>query len=180
MATRAKFAVIVLTAPPAGLAAEAGGAYVKVDGREAVLRSVELFLNRPDVAQVLLAVSPADLPMVKDRYGPNLSFSGVKLVGGGPRWVDQIAAAAPLVSAEATHVVLHDAARPVVPAADLDAVWTAAADHAAVALSTPVRTPLAETDEGGTPVAVHLPRAYRHLLTPQALDRKNVRRGRQG
>ena len=39
------FSVIVLTAAPTGMGAEAGGAYVKIDGREILLRSVELFLN---------------------------------------------------------------------------------------------------------------------------------------
>jgi 2-C-methyl-D-erythritol 4-phosphate cytidylyltransferase len=171
MATAAKFAVIVLTAPPPGLAQEAGGAYVKVDGREALLRSVELFLNRDNVAQIQLAVAPEDLAKAKERYGPHLSFSGVKLVSGGPRWMDQVVAAAPTVSADATHVVLHDAARPIVPYTDVDALLAAAAGHAAVGLSTPVRTTLVETDEGGNPMAFHLPQSYVHLLTPQAFDR---------
>ena len=171
MAAEPKFAVIVLTAPPPGLAGEAGGAYVRVDGREALLRSVELFLNRPGVVQILLAVSPADVEKVKGSYGPHLSFSGVKLATGGPRWADQVAAAGPLVAAEATHVVLHDAARPAVPFGDVDAVLSAAASHPAVSLATPVRTAVVETDDGGQPMAVTLPPNRLHLLTPQAFDR---------
>ena len=171
MATEPKFAVIVLTAPPPGLAQEAGGAYVKVDGREALLRSVELFLNRGNVIQILLAVAPEDLAKAKDRYGAHLSFSGVKLVSGGPRWMDQVAAAGPAVPADATHVILHDAARPIVPYTDVDALMAAAVEHAAVGLSTPLRTTIVETDEGGSPMAFHLPQNYVHLLTPQAFDR---------
>ncbi len=167
-----KFAVIVLTAPPPGLAQEAGGAYVKVDGREALLRSVELFLNRDNVIQIQLAVPADELAKAKERYGPHLNFSGVKVVSGGPRWIDQAAAAAATVSAEATHVILHDAARPVVPHTDVEALMRAAADHAAVGLATPVRTTIVETDEGGAPMAFHLPQNYMHLLTPQAFDRK--------
>jgi 2-C-methyl-D-erythritol 4-phosphate cytidylyltransferase len=172
MATEPKFAAIVLTAPPPGLAHEAGGAYVKVDGREALLRSVELFLNRPNIIQVLLAVAPEDLATAKDRYGHHLGFAGVKLVAGGPRWMAQVAAAGPLVSAAATHVVLHDAARPIVPAVDVEAVLAAAADHPAVGLSTPVRTTTVETDDGGQPMAFQLPLNRAFLLTPQAFDRK--------
>ncbi len=52
------FSVLVLTAAPAGLAAEAGGAFVKIDGREAILRSVELFLNRDNVKQVQVVFLP--------------------------------------------------------------------------------------------------------------------------
>ena len=171
MAIEPQFAVIVLTAPPPGVAQEAGGAYVRVDGREALLRSVELFVNRPGVTHVQVIVDADHLATAKDRYGPHLSFSGVRLVAGGPRWVDQVAAAAATVPAEATHVILHDAARPVVPYTDLEAVMAAAADHAAVALATPVRTTVVETDEGGTPLAYHLPVNRLHLLTPQAFDR---------
>ena len=165
------FAVLVLTAPPPGLAHAGSGAYEKLDGREAVLRSVELFLNRERVTQIQLVVSPADLPTVKERHGPHLSFSGVRVVGGGPRWVDQIAAAAATVSAEATHVIVHDAARPVVSFKDVEAIMAAAVDHPAVVLSTPLATPLVEVDDGGQPVAVHSPRGYAALLTPAAYDR---------
>ena len=48
----ATFSVVIVTAAPAGQAAEAGGAFVKIDGREALLNSVELFLNRDNVKQI--------------------------------------------------------------------------------------------------------------------------------
>ena len=166
-----KFAVIVLTAPPPGLAHLGSGGFEKVGGREALLRSVELFVNRDNVVQVLLGADTADAAKVRERFGPNLSFTGVKLAVGGPRWVDQAAAAAPLLSPDATHVILHDAARPVVPFRDIDNLMAAAADHAVVALAKPVEATLIETDEGGQPVAFHLPKGFKQLLTPQAFDR---------
>src|SRR3982750_3508496 len=114
-AMMAEFSVLLLTAAPPGLAGEAGGAYVKIDGREALLRSVELFLNRENVKQVQLAVLPDMLEEAKRKFGAHLGFSGVKLISGGPRWVDQIKAAGDKVSPDATHVIVHDAARPAVP-----------------------------------------------------------------
>ena len=171
MSAEPKFAVIVLTAPPPGLAQEAGGATVRVDGREALLRSVELFLSRGNVVQTQLVVAADQMAGAKDKFGPHLSFGGVRLTAGGPRWVDQIAAAAAAVPPEATHVVVHDAARPVVPSVDVDALLAAAADHPAVALATPVRTATVEVDEGGQPMAVQPPAGRMHLLTPQAFDR---------
>ena len=171
MPTAAKFTVILLTAPPPGLAHEAGGAFVRIDNREALLRSAELFINRPGVEQIVMMVTADDMDQAKDRYGPHLSFSGVKLVAGGPRWLDQVAAAAAAVSADATHVILHDAARPAVPYTDVEAVMSAAANHPAVALATPVRTTTVETDDGGDPMAFHLPTNRMQLLTPQAFDR---------
>ena len=167
----AVFSVLVLTAAPPGQAAEAGGPYVKIDGREALLRSVELFLNRENVKQIQLAVLDDQLDEAKRKYGPHLGFSGVKLLGGGPKWLDQCAAGAKTLSPDCTHVIIHDAARPGVPYSDIEAIMEAAGKHEAVALASPVRSTLVEVDEGGNPVAYHLPQRYMHLLTPQAFSR---------
>ena len=167
----AVFSVLVMTAAPPGLASEAGGAYVKIDGREALLRSVELFLNREPVKQIQLAVLPDMIEEAKRRFGAHLGFSGVKLIPGGPKWIDQIKAAAEKVSPDATHVVVHDAARPAVPYSDIDALLEAAEKSDAVTLASPLRTPLVEVDEGGTPVSYHLPASFMHLLTPQVYSK---------
>src|SRR5439155_8857982 len=79
-----QFSVMLLTAAPPGHAAEAGGAYVKIDGREALLRSVELFLNRDNVKQIQLVFEPDAIEEAKRKFGGHLSFSGVKIVAGGP------------------------------------------------------------------------------------------------
>ena len=167
----ADFSVLVLTAPPPGQFSEAGGAFVKVDGREALLRSVELFLNRENVKQVQLVVDPDALEEAKRKYGPHLSFSGVKLLAGGPKWSDQIAAAKDRIAADLTHVILHDAARPVVAYSDIDALRAEAEKHPAVALASVLRTTLAEVDEGGNALAYRLPTEFMQLLTPRAYDR---------
>lgn len=170
--TTTTFSVLVLTAPPPGLASEGGGAFVKVDGREALLRSVELFLNRDNVKQIQLAILPDAIEEVKRKYGGHLGFSGVKLITGGPRWIDQIVAAGATISSEATHVIIHDAARPAVPYSDIDALMSEAESKSAVALVTPVRTTLVETDEGGNPVAFHTPQPWMQLLTPQVFSKE--------
>jgi 2-C-methyl-D-erythritol 4-phosphate cytidylyltransferase len=166
------FSVIVLTAPPPGVPAGWIGAYVKIDGREAVLRSVELFLNRDEVPQIQLVVTPAMIADARQKYGHHLGFSGVKLVTGGPGWIDQIAAAAPTVSPDATHVVIHDAARPAVPYTDVAAILETVTGRPVVAMVSPVTAPLLEIDEGGTPVARHHVSSFVHLLSPIAFDRK--------
>src|SRR5688572_10400074 len=108
----AEFAVLLITAAPPGQVTEAGGAFVKIDGREALLRSVELFLNRNNIKQIQLAFDTESIEEAKKKYGGHLSFSGVKLVPAGPKWMDQIAAGAEKLSESATHVIIHDAARP--------------------------------------------------------------------
>jgi 2-C-methyl-D-erythritol 4-phosphate cytidylyltransferase len=165
------FGVIVVTAAPAGMAAEAGGALVKIDGRESLLRAVELFLNRENVKQIQLVFTNDYLEEGKRKFGGHLSFSGVKVIGAGARWMDQLAAAAEKLAPEATHVIVHDAARPAVPYTDVDQIMTEAAKHAAVALTSPSRSPLVEVDAHGQPMAYRAPTEFVHLATPMAFSR---------
>jgi len=168
----ADFSVLLLTAAPPGHTTEAGGPFVKVDGREALLRSAELFLNRSNVKQIQMAFEPEAMEEAKRKYGGHLGFAGVKLVAGGPRWVDQVAAAAEKILPDVSHVIIHDAARPATAYSDIDAIMEAAKRHAAVALTAPLRTNLVELDEGGNPLAVHLSTRFVQLLTPQAFTRE--------
>ncbi len=166
------FSVAILTAAPRGQAAEAGGAFVKIDGREALLRSVELFLNRDPIKQVQVVVQPDNLEEAKRKYGPHLSFSGVKLISGGPQWTDQVAAAAQSLGPDITHVIVHDAARPVVSFYDIDNLIAAAETHPAVALTAPVESSLVQVDEGGSPLGYWRPGDFVQLLTPQMYARE--------
>ena len=90
----AQFSVLLLTAAPPGISSETGGAFVKVDGRESVLRCAELFLNRDNVKQIQVVVLPGMMEEAKRKYGGHLSLFGVKLISAGPGWIDQIAGAA--------------------------------------------------------------------------------------
>jgi 2-C-methyl-D-erythritol 4-phosphate cytidylyltransferase len=164
------FSVLVLTAAPTGLAAEAGGAFVKIDGREAILRSVELFLNRDNVKQVQVIFLPEEAEEGKRKYGGHLGLFGVKVLSGGPKWIDQMAAGAEKITPEATHVIVHDAARPAVAYSDIDALMEEAGKAGSVTLATPLRTPVVEVDDGGNAMAFHPPTRYMQLLTPQAFS----------
>jgi 2-C-methyl-D-erythritol 4-phosphate cytidylyltransferase len=165
------FSVVVTTAAPPGHGAEAGGGFIKIDGREALLRCVELFLNRENVKQIQLVVPSDELEEAKRKYGAHLSFSGVKLIAGGPKWIDQVVAAGKGIAPECTHVILHDAARPIVPYSDIDALMAESQKHDAVVLTAPLRATLVELDEGGSPMAYHLPRSFSQVLTPQAFSK---------
>jgi 2-C-methyl-D-erythritol 4-phosphate cytidylyltransferase len=162
----AAFSVVLLTAPPSNHGAEAVGAFVKIDGRECLLRSVEMFLNRDVIRQLQLVVQPAAMEEAKRKYGGHLGFSGVKLIPGGPGWIDQLAAAAGNISAECTHVIVHDAARPAVAYSDIDAIIHEAESHAIVALAAPVRSGLVEVDAASKPLAFHPASKFMQVVTP--------------
>jgi 2-C-methyl-D-erythritol 4-phosphate cytidylyltransferase/2-C-methyl-D-erythritol 2,4-cyclodiphosphate synthase len=167
------FSVIVVTAPPPGFQPD-NGWMTKIDGRETILRTVELFLNRDNIKQIQVVVDPSINEEARRKFGGHFSFSGIKIAVGGPKWIDQVAAAAEKVSEEATHVLIHDAARPAVPYSDLDALLEEAEKKPIVSLCAPVRSTLAEVDEGGNAMAVRAPNEFVQLLTPQSFEKSKL------
>ena len=165
------FSVVLVTAPPPGTSADASGPFMKIDGRESLLRAVELFLNRDNIKQIQIVFQPEGIEEAKRKYGGHLSFSGVKVLAGGPKWNDQLSVAAEKIVPDATHVIVHDAARPAVAYNDIDALLEEAEKHPIVALASPVRSSLVEVDEGRNALAIHSGNSYMHLLTPQSFAR---------
>jgi 2-C-methyl-D-erythritol 4-phosphate cytidylyltransferase len=164
----ASFSVVVLTAVPTQMGAEGAGAMVKVDGRECVLRAVDLFVNRDGVKQIHLFIGDDLFEEAKRKFGGHLSFSGAKLFSAGRGWTDQIAAAAEKISDECTHVIVHDSARPAVAYNDLEVLMAEAEKHPAVMMTTPVRGGLVETQESGKPSALASGARFQNVVTPWA------------
>src|SRR5688572_22121321 len=163
---------MLLTAPPPGVVGSQG-AYVKVDGRECIRRSAELYSTRPDISQILCTFATADAEDAKQRFGGHLSFSGVKIGAPADGWYGQIKALAGKIDAEITHVLVHDAARAAVAITDLDALTASAEEHpdAAAALSADVETGLVESDGQGHAIGYRPADAFRLLLWPRLYPR---------
>lgn len=110
-------------------------------GRPLLVRTVETFAKRDEVRQIIVA-GPADdddLASFRERYGPTLGFHGAVVVRGGraARW-ETVQRAADTIDADATHVAVHDAARPGVDNALLDRVFQAADSLPCVVPGVPV------------------------------------------
>lgn len=102
-------------------------------GKPVFLHAVELFIRRSDVGEVIVAVSPDLLDDFRFRWGDKLGFLGVKVVAGGEaeRW-HTVANALATVAVDATHVAVHDAARPLASVEMIDRVFEAATRFPAV------------------------------------------------
>ena len=129
---------ICVIIPAAGASSRFGGAS-KLDadlgGRPVLHRTVELFLNRDEVAHVVVAGPHEEgaLAEFRLRHGDKLGLLGVALCRGGEahRW-QTVAAALEHAPADCTHIAVHDGARPCTPPDLLDRVFASAARHAAV------------------------------------------------
>ena len=103
------------------------------------LRTIDAFHGRPDVGQIILAVHPDRLDEFAFRWADKLTFLGVKLIAGGQaeRW-ETVKRALEQVGDDATHIAVHDAARPCPSTKMIDRVFDAAQRLGAVVPGLPM------------------------------------------
>lgn len=110
-------------------------------GKTVLQRSIELFNTHESVCQVIVAGphDPEAMSSFKLRHGDRINLLGAEIVIGGKehRW-QSVQSALAVVSEEATHVAIHDAARPGTPPELIDRVFDAAARFDAVIPVIPV------------------------------------------
>lgn len=148
--------------------------FAKIDGRPLFLRSVEQFVNREDVCQTILVISPADQDFVKEKFGANLGFLGVQRAVGGTRRCDSVANGLAAVREDADLIAIHDAARPCVSTEMIDAVFAEAGKAGAAILAAPLRGTIKRAS-GANVVDETLPReGLWEAQTPQVFRRSVI------
>jgi 2-C-methyl-D-erythritol 4-phosphate cytidylyltransferase len=135
----AKFSVIL---PAAGQSNRFQGTHKKpftdLCGRAVWLHAAEKFASRDDVCQLLLVVSAEDFATVQRSFFAEITRWDIKVIVGGTQRVDSVRNGLSAVAAAATHVAVHDAARPCVCPGKIDEVFRAALDTGAAILAAPV------------------------------------------
>lgn len=121
--------------------------FVDVAGRAAFLRSVELFSDRDDVKQILLAIATEDEELVSVKWGVNLKFFNVKICFGGDERFDTVGKALELVKDDIELIAVHDAVRCCVRKEWTDKVIAKAGETGAAILACPVVATLKETKD---------------------------------
>ncbi|MFM8494446.1 MAG: 2-C-methyl-D-erythritol 4-phosphate cytidylyltransferase [Planctomycetia bacterium] len=124
--------------------------FAPLAGRAVWLHSAEKFLERDDVKQVVIVVSPEDREAFVDKFGANLAFMGVALAEGGPQRADSVRNGLAKLAPEIDMVAIHDAARPCIAAAWIEKVFEAGARTGAAILATPVVSTLKKVGPDGT------------------------------
>lgn len=106
--------------------------FAELKGRAVWLRSVDLFVNRDDVVQTLLCLSPDDIEWFKETFRADLAFRNVEIVTGGAERADSVQNALSRVRNDVEFVAVHDAARPLLVEPWINAIFEAAVKHGAV------------------------------------------------
>lgn len=146
--------------------------FVDLKGRPVWLRSVEHFVNRADVVQTLVVVSPEDLDWFREKFRPHLAFLAVELVPGGAERADSVLNALERVRDDADFVAVHDAARPLLCREWIDRVFQAAEKTGAAIPGVPVASTLKRVDSQGR-IEETVPReSLWEAQTPQVFRRE--------
>jgi 2-C-methyl-D-erythritol 4-phosphate cytidylyltransferase len=143
--------------------------FVDIGGRAAFLRSVELFSNREDVKQIILAIPQEDEEIVKIRYGANLSLFNVKLIIGGATRFETVNKAIALLKDDIELVAIHDAVRCCVTAKWIDDAIKTAAKTGAATLACPLTATLKEVKDGVIVKTIDRNGLY-EVQTPQVFE----------
>jgi 2-C-methyl-D-erythritol 4-phosphate cytidylyltransferase len=143
--------------------------FVDVAGRAAFLRSVELFTDRADVKQVLLAIAPEDEELVNVKWGPNLKFFGVKICFGGAERFDTVKKTLELVKDNIDLIAIHDAVRCCVTEKMIDEVITTAARTGAAILAAAIVATIKEVKDNTITQTVDRAGLY-EAQTPQVFE----------
>ncbi|MGB8854563.1 MAG: 2-C-methyl-D-erythritol 4-phosphate cytidylyltransferase [Pirellulales bacterium] len=112
--------------------------FAPLAGRPVWLHSAEKFIDRPDVKQVVVVVSPEDRESFREKFGANLAFMGITLAEGGAQRADSVRNGLAKLGPEIDMVAIHDAARPCIASAWIDRVFEAGVRTGAAILATPV------------------------------------------
>jgi 2-C-methyl-D-erythritol 4-phosphate cytidylyltransferase len=147
------------------LGAEQPKAFVRVGDRSLLEHAAARFTSHPAVDAVVV-VAPAD------RVAAAAALTGVPVVPGGATRQESVAAG--LAAVDAEFVLVHDVARPFVPAEVIDAVVTALRDGAdAVVPVVPIHDTVRRVDADGglagvvdrsSLVAVQTPQGFRRSV----------------
>lgn len=168
-----RFAVII---PAAGRSSRFGGLekkpFVALDGRPVWQRAAEPFWSRGDVSRVYLVLAREDRDDFRQRFGHLLSFANAEIVEGGAERFESVANALALVPEDVPLVAVHDAVRPLVTGALVDAVLRAAEEHGAAMPAVAVADTLKQVDPATHRITGTVPRAgVWQAQTPQIFRR---------
>lgn len=170
----AKMSVLVLAA---GSGKRFGGneskIFARLDNQPLFIRALQLFVNREDVAQTILVVSPREFDQMKTKYGANLGFMGVQLVAGGDERFHSVANGLAVINDDAEYVAVHDAARVCVAAEWIDAIFAAAQKSGAAAPVIPVTSTLKRVGPDHT-IGETVPRDGLYMSQTPQIFRRDV------
>jgi 2-C-methyl-D-erythritol 4-phosphate cytidylyltransferase len=170
-----KLGLILLAA---GQSSRFGGSekkpFVELDGKPVWLHSLHAFQSRDDLHAVVIAVSADDRELFELRATADFVFvSNAMVVTGGARRCDSVRASLAALPEDCDLIAIHDAARPCVSGAEIEAVVRAAERTGAALLAAPLRDTLKRGGDGLVTATVPRDGLWK-AQTPQVFRREVI------
>ena len=163
--------------PAAGKSTRFGGEEKKIfatlGGKPVWYHAAERMRRCPEVARIIIAIDTDDRPRWETEFAEMLQELDATIVDGGRQRYDSVRNAIARAGSVA-HVAIHDAARPLVPEADLRALFQAAADSPAVMLATPLSGTVKRADTDRHVLTTVDRSGLWEALTPQLFRRESI------
>lgn len=145
--------------------------FAPLDNRAVWLHSAEKFLNRDDVKQLIIVISPEDREAFHSKFAANVAILGIDVVEGGTHRADSVERALARVRPDVDFIAVHDAARPCLANEWIDKVFDAARSSGAAILAVPVRGTLKCVAGGAVTETVERENLW-EAQTPQVFRRQ--------
>ena len=145
--------------------------FMHLDGKPVWLRSLEKFISRDDVAQLIIVVSPEDIDWFRKYYLAEINHLLLHVVPGGVTRMHSIRNGLVSVSSKVDFIAVHDAARPCVTDQEVSDVFAAAKQYGAALLASPIIGTIKKVVDGQ--IEATYPRNYFwEAQTPQVFRRE--------
>ncbi len=167
----------VIVAAGAGKRMGADKLWLPLAGKPVAAHAIAAYERHPRVTEIILVVRPDTRAAFEELARTEAWTKIARFVDGGAERQDSVANGLRAVHPGAVLVAIHDAARPLVTAALIDAVADAALAHGAAVCGAPVTDTVKEVDAAGTVVrtpprerlmAVQTPQIFRRALIIEA------------
>ena len=151
--------------------------FVDLQGRPVWLRTVDHFVNRNDVAEVVLVLAESDIESFRERFRADLMLLDLQIVKGGTTRAHSVLNGLNALTKPSDYVAVHDAARPLLTKKWITELFAAASEKQAVIPGTAVSSTVKKTDASGAIVQTvdrsqlflaQTPQVFRRTLLQEA------------
>ncbi|HUF04889.1 MAG TPA: 2-C-methyl-D-erythritol 4-phosphate cytidylyltransferase [Aridibacter sp.] len=149
--------------------------FAEILGKPLLVHTIERFEKSDSIGEIVLVLAEGEIRSFSDELGNHGLKKVTSIVIGGATRAESVLNGLSVVRAEeASIVVVHDGARPVVPQADISSAIAAAKEHGAACLVAPVTDTIKEVFEGSIKGTIDRS-SLRRALTPQCFRYEVIR-----
>lgn len=146
--------------------------FIPLNGHPVIEYTLKAFESAASISEIIIVCRPADKEHIQDIVN-DIGASKVKaLVDGGSQRSESVYNGVMAASPQTTHFAIHDGARPLISAQDIDRVASYCLEHGAVSLGTPVTDTIKVVNSKGEIISTPDRSTLMAVQTPQVFEKE--------